>query len=159
MRRGITVFGHPLHAMLVHAPLALLGTAPLWDVIGVFRGEPIWWTISFWNIALGLLAALIAATAGTVDFAAIEPGGVAETVAARHMWIMVTAVALYGISLVIRGGTTAPEGATRIYALLMEGLGLLGLAIGGWCGAELVYRHGIGVNGRVTGAGNRAEDN
>src|SRR5262249_59659058 len=72
MSRGLRVLGHPLHAVLSDFPLALLGTSLLWDAVGLWRGEAIWWAIAFWNIALGLIVALAAATAGAVDYAAIE---------------------------------------------------------------------------------------
>ena len=48
------MLGHPLHAVLSDFPLALLGTSLLWDIIGILRGEALWWAISYWNIALGL---------------------------------------------------------------------------------------------------------
>jgi uncharacterized membrane protein len=37
-------------------------------VLGVVRHENLWWSISFWNIALGLAAALVTALAGFVDY-------------------------------------------------------------------------------------------
>lgn len=61
--KGLRVFGHPLHAVLSDVPVGLLGTSLVWDAVGLWRGEPVWWAISFWAIALGLAVAAAAATA------------------------------------------------------------------------------------------------
>ncbi|MCI0488990.1 MAG: DUF2231 domain-containing protein, partial [Blastocatellia bacterium] len=99
MKKGLRVLGHPVHAMISDFPLALLGTSLLWDAAGIWRGEALWWAISFWNIALGLVTAIIAAIAGAIDYAAIEQDSPALGAGARHMMIMLTAVAAYSTSL------------------------------------------------------------
>jgi uncharacterized membrane protein len=71
MGKGLRVFGHPLHAALSHTPMGLLTTSLLWDAVGIWRGEALWWSISFWVIAAGLAGAAAAAMAGLVDYAAI----------------------------------------------------------------------------------------
>lgn len=138
------MFGHPLHAMLSDFPLALLGTSLVWDAIGMWRGEAVWWAISFWNIALGLSAALVAATAGAVDYAAIKPEAPASKLAMSHMILMLMAVGMYGASLLLRGGPAVPVGAGRTVGLILESLGLILLMAGGWCGGHLVFHHGVG---------------
>jgi len=144
MSKGLRVFGHPLHAVLSDFPLALLGTSLLWDVIGLWRGESVWWAISFWNIAAGLAIALVAAMAGAADYAAIEQGERAQKLATNHMVLMLFAVSLYAASLFVRGGPTPPVGSSRIAAIALEGLGLILLGAGGWCGGHLVFHYGIG---------------
>lgn len=144
MAKGLRVLGHPLHAILSDFPLALLGTSLLWDVIGVWRGEPVWWAISFWNIALGLAAALAAATVGAIDYAAIKQGSPALGTGLRHMLYMLAAVGIYSASLLVRGGTSPLSGRDQIAVLIMGGLGLILLSVGGWYGGHLVFHHGIG---------------
>jgi len=144
MSKGLRALGHPLHAMLSDFPLALLGTSLLWDALGLWRGEAVWWAISFWNMALGVTAAFVAAMAGAVDYAAIKQGDQAEKLATSHMMIMLLAVSMYVVSLLLRGGPAAPIGAGRVGALILESLGLILLMVGGWCGGHLVFHHGIG---------------
>ena len=144
MGKGLRVFGHPLHAVLSDFPLALLGTSLLWDVIGCWRGEAVWWAISFWNIAAGLAVALLAAMAGAADYAAIEERPQAQKLATIHMMLMLLAVSLYAASLLVRGGPTPPVGLSRTATLALESLGLILLGAGGWCGGHLVFHHGIG---------------
>jgi uncharacterized membrane protein len=142
--RGLRVFGHPLHAVLSDAPIGLLGTSLVWDAVGLWGGEPVWWAISFWSIALGLAAALAAATAGFVDYAAIKQDDPALVTGTRHMMFVLGALVPYGISLAVRGGSAPPSGSATIAVLSLEGLGLVLLSIGGWYGGHLVFHHGIG---------------
>ncbi|MDQ3820851.1 MAG: DUF2231 domain-containing protein [Acidobacteriota bacterium] len=146
MGRGLRVFGHPLHAVLSDFPLALLGTSLLWDLVGIFRGEAVWWAISFWSIALGLAAALFAAMAGAVDYASIPEDHPAIKTALRHMLLMMAAVAPYLISLLVRRGPSAPPGKSLIAVLGLEAVGVLLLTIGGWYGGHLVFHHRIGTD-------------
>jgi uncharacterized membrane protein len=144
MGKGLQVFGHPLHAALIHAPMGLLTTSLLWDAVGIWRGEAIWWAISFWVIAAGLAAAAAAATAGFVDYAAIEQGDPALDTGTRHMLFVLGALVPYGVSLFVRGGAGQPSGRALIAVVLLEGLGLLLLSVGGWYGGHLVFHHGVG---------------
>jgi uncharacterized membrane protein len=142
--KGLRVFGHPLHAVLSDVPVGLLGTSPVWDAVGLWRGEPVWWAISFWGIALGLAAAAAAATAGFVDYAAIPQDDPAQATAIRHMMFVLGALAPYGISLAVRGGSAPPSGGSATAVLLLDALGLLLLSVGGWYGGHLVFHHGVG---------------
>lgn len=132
-------FGHPLHPAVVHFPIALLGTSILFDVVGLVRDEPIWWMIAFWNIALGLGAAAVAATTGLVDSMGIWGDPPATKIVTRHLVAVVSAVSCYGVALVIRQGPHAPVGTALVGTLALEALGLGLLLVGGWFGGELVY--------------------
>jgi uncharacterized membrane protein len=111
--KGLRVFGHPLHAILSDLPAAFLGTSLLWDFVGLWRGEAIWWAISFWTIAAGLAFAVLAALAGMIDYAAIPEKHPAQSTATRHMLVMLTALAPYCFSLVVRHGPAPPAGKSK----------------------------------------------
>jgi len=132
-------FGHPLHPAVVHFPIALLGTSLAFDLIGVLREESVWWSISYWNIALGLVAAAVAAVTGLSDALSIENDPPATRKAIRHLVVVVLAVSCYGVSLAVRHGPQTPEGSAFGWTLALEALGLGLLLVGGWLGAELVY--------------------
>lgn len=146
--RGLRVFGHPLHAIMSDFPLALLGTSLLWSVIGLWRGEAVWWAISFWTITLGLATAVLAAFAGAVDYAAIPQDHPALGTALRHMLLMLSALSPYLISLLVRGGAGPPAGKASFVVLALETLGVLLLSIGGWYGGHLVFHYGVGSDKR-----------
>lgn len=144
MGKGLRVFGHPLHAVLSDFPLALLGTSLLWDAVGVWRGEPVWWAISFWSIVAGLAAAVLAAFAGAVDFASMRQDHPALGAATRHMLLMLTALTPYLASLLVRGGASPPAGRALLAVPGLEVLGVALLAVGGWYGGHLVFHYGVG---------------
>jgi uncharacterized membrane protein len=148
MGKGLRVFGHPLHAILSDFPLALLGTSLLWDAVGLWRGEAVWWAISFWSIAAGLAAAALAACAGAVDYAAIRQDSPALGAATRHMLLMLTAVTPYLASLLVRGGAAPPAGGSLLAVLGLEAVGVLLLSVGGWYGGHLVFHYGVGGDAR-----------
>lgn len=143
--KGVRVFGHPLHAMLSDLPVALLGTSLLWDGIGLWRGEPVWLAISFWNVALGLAVALVTAAVGMIDYAALKEGHPALATGMRHMLWMLAALGAYSASLLVRRGPAPPSGVGILTAvLILEAFGLVLISFGGWYGGHLVFRHGIG---------------
>lgn len=151
MAKGLRVFGHPLHAALSHAPMGLLGTAPLWDVVGAFRGEAVWWSLSYWCVAAGLAAAGAAATAGAVDYAAIEQGDPALDTGNRHLVFILGALVPYFVGLLLKGVQGVPSGRAVLGILLLDGAGLLLLTVGGWYGGHLVFHHGVGSDARQAG--------
>jgi uncharacterized membrane protein len=151
MAKGLRVFGHPLHAALSHVPMGLLGAALLWDAVGVWRGEAVWWAVSYWSIAAGLAAAALAAVAGAVDYAAIEQGDPALATGGRHLLFVLGALMPYTVSMFARGGPEGPKGKAVLAVLLLDGLGALLLSIGGWYGGHLVFHHGVGTDRREAG--------
>lgn len=138
------IAGHPLHPALVHFPIGLWLAAVLWDVVGGWRpADPLWWQMSYWCLALGLAAALPAIATGFVEFLALRPDEPAIGTATAHMMAMALAAALFGASWVLRAKTGA-EMAPTAWALSLSFVGAAVLAVGGWLGGTLVYRHGLG---------------
>ena len=135
---------HPLHAPFVHFPVALLGTSLLFDVVGLVRGEALWWAIAFWNVALGLCVGGVTAATGFADSLRIAPDSPASPVLTRHMLVVLAALSCYGAALLVRDGAGPPVGASRLATLGLEGVGLVLLLLAGWLGGEMVYRHGVG---------------
>ncbi len=79
------LFGHPLHPMLVHLPIALWVLATACDgltLVGVVQAWPLAWLC----LAVGLVAALPAMAAGLADYAGLAESAVPT--ANRHMTLM-----------------------------------------------------------------------
>jgi uncharacterized membrane protein len=149
----LRVFGHPVHAMSTDLPVALLGTSLLWDAIGFWRDEPVWWAIGYWNLALGLIAAVAAATAGTTDYVSLSRSDHARPTAFRHLLLMSATILAYTASLLVRVGPAAVEDAARYAVLALEMLGVALLSIGAWHGGQLVFHFGVGQDRRTTTQG------
>ncbi len=135
---------HPMHALFVHFPVALLGTSLVFDGIGLVLERELWWQISYSNIGLGLAAGAFAVMTGLFDSLKLEEGSRAAKVANRHLMVMLAALTCYGLVLAVRPFEGLPLGSVRLASLGLEGAGLVLLLIGGWLGGELVYRHGVG---------------
>ena len=143
-RRGLRLFGEPLHPALVHIPLGAMLTLPVWDALGLWQGADHWWAIGFWTVALGVAVALLAAVAGFMDYAALPDGSPAVSTATRHLTLMLTGVSTFVLRLVLQGGPDAPaDGAAWLLSASIAGAVIL--TLGAKLGGSLVFKHGVGV--------------
>jgi uncharacterized membrane protein len=136
--------GHPIHPMLIVLPLGLFITAVVFDVVGLFLATPTFYTVTYWNIAAGIVGGLLAAVFGFVDWLAIPSGTRAKRTGLWHGAGNVVVVALFAVSWLAR--YNSPGHAPTTMAL---GIGVAGLMLGGvaaWLGGELVGRLGVGVD-------------
>ncbi len=146
-RNGSRLLSHPLHPIFTHFPMALLMISLLWDLLGLWRGDPFWWSFSFWSITVGLILTVLAMVTGLIDYVKVPQGGPAEGVAMRHMVIVISAAVLYVGSFFVRLSSPIPSGSQLIIAITLSFLGFVILLIGGWYGGELVYKYGVGIRG------------
>jgi len=143
---GLKLLGHPLHPAIVHFPVACWTAVVVTDALSVGLGAPPWWQVSLWLLAVGLVTALGAMTAGFIDLLAIPAGSTAQRRALRHLYFMGSAWTVFAIDLLVR--LLAP--ADRPTAVL--GWTGLALSVGGFVllfagthvGAGLVYDLGVG---------------
>ncbi len=132
---------HPLHPALVHFPVSCWSLATLADFGSLWFGESAWkWSAGL--LAVGCTVALPAMAAGLMELSRI-PDGQALRDVYLHMGLMLTALVFYSASLLVRLKHLQPL-APGILPLLLDLVGFITLAIGGWLGGRLVYGHGIG---------------
>jgi len=144
-KRGrLRFFGHPVHPVVTHFPMALLPVSLLGDLLGVWTDASFWWVFSFYNLAIGLVMSIPALITGMIDFLTIPQEETVDRVAMRHMTIMITSITMYSCSFFIRLGVEIPIGWRLISSVSLSLLGLIFLLIGGWFGGQLVYRHAVG---------------
>jgi uncharacterized membrane protein len=137
------LFGHAIHQMLIPFPLGLLTTAIIFDIARMFTGNPLWSTIAYWLIAVGIIGGLAAAIFGAIDWTAIPGGTRAKRIGTVHGLGNVALVAFFAASWLLRRDNPAqPE--TVAVALSLAG-GALSI-VTGWLGGELVDRLGVGVD-------------
>lgn len=132
---------HPLHPAIVHFPVACWSLATCADIASLWLGQPAWWLAGV-LLVIGTAAALIAAITGMLELVRV-PDGAALRAVHRHAGAAMTSWLLYGTSLLLRmeGMSLAAPGRA---ALLASVLGFTSLALTGWLGGTLVYRHGLG---------------
>jgi uncharacterized membrane protein len=144
MESRAKLLGHPVHQMLVVFPLGLLVTAVIFDVVYFVNREEIFAQVAFWNIAAGLVGAVLAAATGLLDWMNIPRGTRARRIGLWHglgnavVFVLFVAVWFY------RLGSTGyvVEPLWFVIELIAVGLG----GITGWLGGELVDRLGVGVS-------------
>ena len=129
--------GHPLHAVLTDAPIGILFLVIVFDVVG----QP---EAAFWALAVGILAMLAAALAGSADYA--DTDGKARERATLHSTLMVLALILYAVSLMLRFGPVAPFDPVPATAAWLSVASFLILSAGAYVGGDVVYLLGNMVN-------------
>ena len=144
MESRAKAFGHPIHPMLIVLPIGLFVMAVISDILYLITRSSIFPTVSFINIAGGIIGGLLAAVFGLRDYLSIPPGTRAKSIAATHGIGNVIVVVLFAISWIIRNGadTIFPPAL----ALFFSFAGIILATITAWLGGELVDRLGVGVD-------------
>jgi nitrite reductase/ring-hydroxylating ferredoxin subunit/uncharacterized membrane protein len=151
MRARASFKGHAIHQMLIPFPLAFLVGAFLFDVAGVALGRPALWGTAAHLAIAGVVAALLAAVPGVLDFlGSIPPRSSGKARGVKHAAANLAATALFAAAWWLRGDAGTEPGAAVLGA---EAVGALLLGMGGWMGGTLVARNQIGVDHRYARAG------
>lgn len=140
MQGKATVWGHPIHPMLIPFPIAFFGGSLVADILYFLTDAELWTTMGTVLIGFGIVSALLAAVVGVVDYLTAPMPPRVKNTATRHMLVNVAVVALYTVNFFVRRQT--PEAALG-YVLSIVGIG--GLLIAGWLGGALVYEHHVGA--------------
>src|SRR5262249_9906733 len=101
--------------------------------------------ISKFLLAAGCIGAIAAAIPGIIDWLGLKEPQV-KKIANWHARLNITALIVFAVSLYLRTRAGAPmvNHHMRI-AFLISCLGMILIAISGWLGGELAYKHGVGV--------------
>ena len=139
------VAGHPVHPMLVPFPIAFLIGALLADLAFWNTGDPFWAVAGAWLVGAGVVGGALAALAGLTDFLGSRRVR-ALSVAWIHFLGNATAILLAILNLYLRTAA-APSAAEAVlpWGLALSAAVVAILAVTGWLGWELVYRHGVGI--------------
>lgn len=156
MQSRASLKGHPIHPMLVPFPIAFLVGAVVFNLWGHLAENPSLWATGYHLTVAGIITALMAAVPGLVDYRfTVPPRSTGKQRATKHMIVNLSAVALFTLSLLLRGGA-ANDPAAAVLLLQVAGLGLL--TVGGWMGGTLVSRNQISVDHRYAQAGKWREE-
>lgn len=139
----LSISGHPIHAMLVTFPIALLTLVLPSDLAWVLTQDDFWARMSLWLVGAGAVMGLFAAIIGTIELLLIPAVrrhgmGWSHFVAA----MVLLSVAFSNWYLRLEAGAEAwilPWGL----ALSALGAGLVMMA--GWLGANLIFDQRIAI--------------
>lgn len=142
MKSKATLFGHPVHPMLIVFPLGLLSVGAIFDIIYACTQNGHWADVSYWMIVSGIIGGLIAAVFGLIDWVGIPQRTRAKYIGLIHGLSNVVVVVLFIISWFMRRPDPA---APSITAMVLGWIGIVVALFAGWLGGELVYRLDVGV--------------
>ncbi len=135
------ILGHPIHPMIVPIPIGALSLALVTDFLAQRSPDRFWPRASRFLLAAGALGAAAAAPSGTVDFLTI-PRARELPEAWLHAGGNLAVLGLTVANLALRRGD---GGRVTRRGLGMSAMGAGMLAVTGWLGGELSFRHRIGV--------------
>lgn len=144
MRTPTSLKGHPLHPILVAIPIGLWVFSLVADIIYLAHwGGPHWQSVAYFNLAGGIIGALIAAVPGVIDFLSIRDPEVSRT-GVIHMCLTLLTVIIFVVDFWMRRSGRYPYSTTFIVSII----GIVTLLLGGWVGAKLVHVFGLTVEGQ-----------
>jgi len=138
--------GHPLHPILVHVPMAMWPGALIFDLLSQWDvGGNASVRLSFYAIVFGLVASLLAAPTGLIDWSGIKKEKPAWKIGLYHMALNLVVVLLFAINLGLRWSTFRNATAVARTPLLLSAIGTLVLIGSAYLGGMMVYEYGISV--------------
>jgi uncharacterized membrane protein len=140
------LWGHPIHPMLVHFPVAFWTVAAVAYIADAAGVEGAAAAAKFGNAA-GLIMALLAMAAGLMELRLIDSRSEAMRVATSHMMAIAAAWVCFMLALVMTIATEASldKQTAQLAAVAAASVGFLLMSVGGWLGGRLVYEFGIGA--------------
>ncbi len=137
-------YGHPFHAMLVTVPIGAWTASAVFDLVAIFGERPEAFARgAAWLVGIGFLAGVAAAVLGFLDYSQLRRGTRVQRTAMTHMVINLGVLLLMLISFLVRLATGFDE--VSIGGFVLSLVALLLLAVSGYLGGELSYRHGVRV--------------
>ncbi|HEY8133833.1 MAG TPA: DUF2231 domain-containing protein [Thermoanaerobaculia bacterium] len=143
MKAKARLFGHPIHQMLIVFPLGVLGMSFFFDIAYLITKRSDLATSAFWMIFAGVIAGLIAAVFGLIDWLGIPSGTRAKAIGLWHGVGNVVVVGLFIASWYLRQPDPSLPSLTPI---VLSAIGVGIALVTGWLGGELVNRLGVGVH-------------
>ncbi len=137
---AVALIGHPIHAMLVHFPIAFVVATLGADLLWWFGADAFWLRAGLWASGLAFLGGVAAAIAGTAELLLVK--GIRIRVAS---WTHATAAMMLISILAANWGLRLTGGEVLPHGLALSALGVVFAGFAGWHGGKLVLDHGVSV--------------
>jgi uncharacterized membrane protein len=149
MSSRASIGGHPIHPILIPFPIGLLVFSLIADLIYLWRGDPIWENyLAFYTLLAGIIGAAAAAIPGLIDWLTLTDPDTVK-IANWHARVNIITLVIFIASFYLRtsGGAAWIVGMPML-PIVLSIVGVVGLAIAGWLGGELVFKHGVAASSR-----------
>ncbi len=143
MQTPAQILKHPLHPMLIALPIGFLVFSLISDIALRLTGNPAWMASAYYSLGAGIVAGLVAAIPGLIDWLSIKERQ-AKQIGVFHMVSNVSALVIFGVSFWMRSKGAAASEAKG--PLILSIIAMLLLSVGGWLGGSLVYKHRVAVH-------------
>lgn len=138
-------YGHPIHPMVVPIPIGAWVASLVFDLASYSVDDPSFLVKgSYWLIATGVVAALVAAVFGLMDLLAIPKGSQPFKIGLVHMAMNVTLVAVFSASFFVRINQSATD-EVDLWLVVVSAVAILALLVSGILGGMLSYHYGVRV--------------
>jgi uncharacterized membrane protein len=139
---AIAVAGHPIHAMLVTFPIALVIATLGCDIFYWYSADPFWTRAALWSSGFGFWLGIAASIAGSAELLLV-PGIRKRAASWNHAVAAMMLLSIAGMNWGLRLGDA--EAAVLPVGFGLSALASLFVGIAGWHGGKLVFDHGIGI--------------
>ncbi len=138
---AVAVAGHPLHAMTVHFPIALVFVTLAIDLLYWWSGDDFWLRAGLWSSGGAFWMGVAAGIVGTIELLSVA--GIRERVASwAHAIAAIMLIAIAGLNW----GLRLTESLDVVpHGLLVSALASVITGMAGWHGGKLIFDHGIGL--------------
>jgi uncharacterized membrane protein len=137
---------HPRHPILVHVPMAMWPSALIFDLLSRWGvGGNALARLSFYAIAFGLLASLLAVPTGLVDWSGIKKEKPAWKFGLYHMVLNLVVTALFAVNLGLRVQVFRDQKTVAGVPLVLSITGTALLIIAAYLGGFMIYNYGTSI--------------
>lgn len=138
---AVAVAGHPIHAMSVHFPIALVVVTLGCDVLFWWNGDAFWVRAGLWTAGIAFFTGIAASLVGTAELLLV-PGIRVRVASWTHAIAAMTLLAAVGTNWGVR--LFHPEEVLP-HGLALSVLSTIFTGLAGWHGGKLVFHHGVGL--------------
>jgi uncharacterized membrane protein len=139
----LAIAGHPIHAMLVTFPIALITSLLPSDLAWVLTQDAFWARASLWLAGTGAIMGLFAAIIGTLELLLI-PAVRRHGMGWSHFVAAMVLIAVAFSNWYLRLEAGAEEWILP-WGLALSVLGAGLVMVAGWLGANLIFDHRIAI--------------
>ena len=138
---AVAVAGHPIHAMAVHFPIALVIATLGCDILYWWFGDEFFLRAGLWAAGFAFVTGVAAGIAGTAELLIVA--GIRGRVGSwTHAIAAMTLLAIAGMNWGLR---LVDETAVLPHGLILSVLAAIFTGLAGYHGGKLVFHHGVGI--------------
>lgn len=138
---AVAVAGHPIHAMAVHFPIALVIATLGCDIFYWWFGDEFFVRAGLWAAGFAFFTGIAAGIVGTAELLLVS--GIRGRVASwTHAIAAMTLLAIVGMNWGLR---LVDDTAVLPHGLILSVMASIFAGLAGYHGGKLVFDHGVGI--------------